>query len=164
MSKCTCPGQGICKSWGFVLICFKVPKQVQERPVQDNWGFNIVLNSLSVPGETQAKPSLCFCKTQSYLCAKTSKRSSKKSMCNCRDQTRKKKKGGGVSPELSRTFEDIEQVLWDTKRMAHPILIIAFKQFDLYKQICCYFPSPSPEPLTKCDNIAVLWQKEHISS
>lgn len=48
------------------------------------------------------------------------------------------------------------------KRMAHPILIIAIKQCDLYKQICCYFPSPSPEPLTKCDNKAVLWQKEHI--
>lgn len=106
MSKCTCPGQGICKSWGFVLICFKVPKQVQERPVQDNWGFNIVLNSLSVPGETQAKPSLCFCKTQSYLCAKTSKRSSKKSMCNCRDQTRKKKRGGCISRALKNFWRD----------------------------------------------------------
>lgn len=46
--------------------------------------------------------------------------------------------------------------------MAKYILIISFMQFDLYKQIRCCFPSPSPEPLAKCDNITVLWQEELI--
>lgn len=44
--------------------------------------------------------------------------------------------------------------------MAKSIQIITFMQCDLYKYIWRCLPSPSLEPLAKCDNISVLWQKE----